>query len=377
MKSKIYEDFEACFEQINDYRIDRKKLYSLHEILFLVLSGSICGCDSWRDYVDFGEMKINWLREHFEYAHGIPSKNTIARLFANLDISEFQKSFNRWSARLVKHFQGVIPIDGKTLCNSLDEDGKPIHIVSAFASHLNLMIAQEKVNSKSNEIKAIPELLDLFEVKGNIITIDAMGCQKEIAKKIIEKEGDYIFALKGNQKSLHEDVKLFLDTEKENKRNSKISSFHEEHDKGHGRIETRRCYVSDYIEWMHQKPEWAGFKAVILVEEERVIKGKVSKASRYFISSLAADAKKIAQSIRAHWAIENNLHWCLDVVFCEDYSTIHKKNAAENMAYIRRFDLNMLNYAKPHFKKDMSLKRLRKNAAWNNAVLNSILKQSF
>jgi len=241
----------------------------------------------------------------------------------------------------------IIAIDGKTLCNSMDLENfsSAIHMVSAFATQARLVLAQQKVDEKSNEITAIPKLLDLLDLNGHIVTIDAIGTQKAIAKKIVEKGGDYVLALKGNQGTLNEDVRLFLETELK-KNSSKIIEDHfEETDKGYGRLEIRKCFVSSKIDWLNQKEQWVGLKT-------------------------------IAMAARNHWLIENGLHWTLDVVFNEDNARVRKDNAGENMAIIRHVTLNMLNNAKKSFK-NIALKALRKNAGWSNETLDFILKQNF
>lgn len=376
MKTKEAEEFVGCFESLNDVRIERGKLHPLHEILFVVLCGSICGASSWRDFVEFGESKLEFLREHFAYVNGIACKNTFARVFACIKAEEFKACFMEWAQGLSQHIQGVIAIDGKRLRNSDDElhGQSAIHMVSAFATDIRLVLAQEKVQAKSNETTAIPKLLKLFEVKGNTITIDAVGCQKAIAQEIVDLGGDYVLALKGNQSTLHEAVRLFL--EQANPSSTVLSDEWEESDAGHGRVETRRCVVSDQIDWLEQKPQWAGLRTVAMIEETRESKGKTSVERRFFISSLPADAQKIAKAVRAHWAIENNLHWTLDVVFNEDLSRVRKDHAPENMAIVRHFALNMLQKAQPSFK-GVGIKGLRKKAGWGNSTLLKILRQAF
>lgn len=322
--------------------------------------------------------KIDFLKRYFPFVNGIPSKDTFARLFAVLDPETFKSCFIEWVKSLQEALKDIIAIDGKTLCNSIDElnNVPAIHMVSAFATGSRLVLAQQKVADKSNEITVIPLLLDLLNLKGNIVTIDAMGCQKTIAEKLHQKEADYVLALKGNQGTLSEDVKLFLETEITKKSGSAIEDQYEEVDKGHGRIETRRCVVTSQIDWLEQKPQWLGLKTIAMIEEKREIKDKTSTERRFFISSLPADAKQIASSVRAHWLVENALHWTLDVVFNEDGSRIRKKNAGQNMALIRHIVFNMLGNAKKCFK-DVGLKALRKKAAWGDSTLDLILRQNF
>ena len=255
---------------------------------------------------------------------------------------------------------GGIAIDGKALCNSIDKINgtSAIHMVSAFATGARLVLAQQAVDEKSNEITAIPKLLSLLDLQGQIITIDAMGTQKSIAKQIIEQGGDYIFALKGNQGTLNEDVRLFLETELKKRASIAIDDSHQAADKGHGRVELRHCFVSSQIDWLSQKEQWTGLKTLVMIEETQNIKGKpTSTERRFFISSLPANAERIASAVRAHWLIENGLHWTLDVVFNEDKSRVRKDNAGENMALIRHITINMLNNAKKQIK-NIGLKAL-------------------
>jgi len=378
MEKRISEEFEECFEELEDPRIERKKLYPLHEILFIVLCGSICGAESWRDFVLFGQEKLIFLREHFAFLEGIPSKNTFARVLAALDPAVFRGCFIQWAKGLQKILDEVIAIDGKTLCNSHEPmtGQSAIHMVSAFAAHARLVLAQQKVDEKSNEITAIPLLLDLLEVTGQTVTIDAAGCQKAIAQKIHAKGADYVLALKGDQGTLHDDVRLFLETEAAKPASPAIDDVYCDVDAGHGRVETRRCLVSRQIDWLQQKPQWAGLQTIAMIEETRESGNTVSTERRFFISSLPANAEKIAHAVRAHWSVENALHWTLDVVFNEDQSRVRKDHAPHNMAIVRHFVLNMLNNAKKSFK-GVGLKGLRKKAAWGNSTLRMVLRQNF
>jgi predicted transposase YbfD/YdcC len=378
MNKDVSESFETHFGVLKDPRVKRLKLYPLTEVLFVVLCGTICGAESWRDFVIFGKEKIDFLRVHYPFLNGIPSKNTYARVFAALDTEAFKLCFIEWVKSLQTGVNSVIAIDGKTLRNSLDNATglSAIHMVSAFATDARLVLAQQKVDEKSNEIKAIPKLLNLLDLKGQIVTIDAMGTQKAIAKQIIEQEGDYVLALKGNQGSLNDDVRLFLETEIKKSNSTVIEDRYEEADKGHGRIEVRKCIVSSQMDWLKQKSDWAGIKTIAMIEESQQVGDKISVERRFFISSLPADAQKIAGAVRAHWLIENALHWTLDVVFNEDGSRVRKDNAGENMAIIRHITVNMLNNAKKLFK-NVGLKALRKKAGWGNETLALILKQNF
>jgi predicted transposase YbfD/YdcC len=376
MAKDISSSFESYFNDLPDPRIDRKKLYPLTEILFVTLCGSICGAESWRDYTLFGQEKLSFLKKHFEFKHGIPSKNTFARVFSALDPDAFKICFIEWVKSFQVLIEGVVAIDGKTLRASHDnkQGQSTIHMVSAFAEQTRLILGQQKVDKKSNEIIAIPKLLDLLDLKGAIVTLDAMGCQKGIAKKIVAKGANYILALKGNQGNLNDDVRLFLDTEIEKGSGSALVGDHLEADKGHGRLETRRCFVSNQLDWLEQKPDWAGLQTLVVVEETREVKGKTSCERRYFISSLPPDAVKIGAAIRHHWSVES-MHWSLDVVFNEDQSRVRKDNAPENMAIVRHTVMNMLNKAKDYY--GIGLKALRKKAGWSEGTLHNIFMQSF
>jgi len=378
MDGQVVEKFQEHFGKMKDPRVERTKLYPLEEILFVLLCGSICGAESWRDFVMFGQEKLDFLREYFPFSAGIPCKNTFARVSAALEPEQFRACFIAWAASLQTVPGEVIAIDGKTLCNSADAGtgAAAIHMVSAFATDSRLVLAQQKVAEKSNEITAIPALLDLLDVTGHTLTIDAMGCQRSIAKKIRDKGADYVLALKGNQGTLNDDVRLFLQAEAAKPVSMAISDTYSEADAGHGRVESRRCVVSSELDWLEQTPAWSGLTSIAMIEETQEFKGHISVERRFFISSLPANARQIAQAVRAHWAIENTLHWTLDVVFNEDRSTVRKDHAPQNMAIVRHVVLNMLNTAKKQFK-GIGVKALRKKAGWGNDNLRLILKHSF
>ena len=378
MEGQMIEQFHEHFGKMTDPRVERTRLYPLQEILFVLLCGSICGAESWRDFVMFGQEKLGFLREYFPFSAGIPCKNTFARVCAALEPEQFRSCFLAWAASLQRVPGEVIAIDGKTLCNSADADAgtAAIHMVSAFATDSRLVLAQQKVAEKSNEITAIPAVIDLLDVTGHTVTIDAMGCQRSIAKKIRDKGAHYVLALKGNQGTLNDDVRLFLQTEAAKPVSMAINDIWGEADAGHGRVESRRCLVSDRLDWLKQRPQWSGLRSIAMIEEMRDVNGKISCERRFFISSLPANARQIAQAVRAHWGIENVLHWTLDVVFNEDHSTVRKDHAPQNMAIVRHVVLNMLNTAKKQFK-GVGVKALRKKAGWGNDNLRLILKTSF
>ena len=366
------------FDALEDPRIDRQKLYPLDEILLTTLCGSICGAQSWRDFVIFGKEKQDFLYQFLPYENGIPSKNTFSRVLSSLSPAEFKSCFVSWVQSFQTALGDIVAIDGKTLRKSFDKatEQSAIHMVSAFSAGAKLVLGQEKIQEKSNEITAIPKLLDILSLEGMTVTIDAMGTQKAIAKKIVDKKADYVLALKGNHSTLHNDIRLFFSTELKDKSSPYAVEKFEDYDKGHGRIEKRTCYVSDQLSWLDSREEWSGLKTIAMIESE-VIKGdKTTCEKRYFISSLPADPKKIETAVRSHWAIENSLHWVLDVTMNEDQSRVRKDHAPENMAMVRHIALNMLQNTKKTYK-DMSIRGLQKKAGWGNSTLNKILMKKF
>ena len=337
----------------------RKKLYSVHEILLLTLCSVLCGADGWQDIEDYGKAKIEFLCQYFDYENGILSDDTIRRIYRSINPSEFEKFFRDWVQGIAATTQtkdvsidapaqdkqtevsakedSVIAIDGKCSRRSYDGEGNMLHMVSAFATEARIVLGQEKVADKSNEITAIPKLLCWLDIKGHIITIDAMGCQYGIADLIVKKEGDYIFSLKGNQGNLSKNVKLYFEDQTLIKPLNYV-----DYDKGHGRIETRECTVVTDIKWINKiHPKWSTIKSIIMVRSTREIKEKITIENRYYISSLTLSPERILKAIRSHWAIENSLHWILDMSFNEDYSRIRKENAPHVMAIFRHVALDL------------------------------------
>jgi predicted transposase YbfD/YdcC len=361
--------FFRCFSELEDPRIDRKKLYPLEEILFTTLCSVICGSESWYDIEDFGEARISFLKSYFPYENGIPSHDTIGRFFSLLNPHQFNDCFIKWMQSLQENLPTLISIDGKTVRRSFDKTNNkfPIHMISAFASNSRLVLGQCKVDDKSNEIVAIPQLLDMLLIKGAIITIDAMGCQKKIAEKIVNQKAHYVLGLKENQENLLKKViKHFEDIKN-------AFDYFEEVDKGHGRIEIRKCWASSDILGIDEKKLWPNLQSIIKIESKRIIGEKESKEIRYYITDLEPKAKNLLLAIRSHWSIENSLHWTLDMTFREDESRIRKKNAPENMAIIRRAVLNLLRLAD----EKISIRRRKKKAGWSNEYLENVLKKKF
>ena len=356
-------------ENISDPRVDRTKKHLLSDILAITICAVICGAEGWEDIEIYGEANEQWLRTFLELPHGIPSHDTLARVFAKLEPLEFQNAFQAWIKNIqTSSSRQVIAIDGKTLRHSFDTAAQKsaIHMVSAWAADSGIVFGQIKVAEKSNEITAIPNLLNTIEIKGNIITIDAMGCQKEIAKLITQKEGDFIFSLKGNQGNLHEGVKQEFEIINLKKLESSNATFFKSVDADHGRIETRECYLISAINCPDLIADWAGIKSFGMIISTREIGDKVSTETRYFVTSIIANAEEFGKSVRQHWGIENSLHWVLDVTFREDACRIRKDNAAENFAIVRHIALNLAKMEKSH-KRGIRAKRLL--AGWDKNYL--------
>ena len=374
MEHQVPKTLVEHFSAIDDPRIDRTKLHKLIDILVISICATICGAETWEDFQLFGLAKQDWLETFLELPNGVPSHDTFRRVFARLDPRQFQQAFLDWVRSVTKLTQGeVVAIDGKQLRRSQGRAaGKSaIAMVSAWAEENRLVLGQVRVDEKSNEITAIPELLRILEISGCIVTIDAMGCQTEIAEAIIIKQADYVLAVKGNQPSLLEDLREYFDWARKDKFRQTQYTTSQTVDGDHGRVEVRRCYATDDCEWLRRKGEWKGLRSIAMVESERGVGGQgPSRERRYYISSLAADAKELNRVIRRHWSIENSLHWVLDIAFREDESRIRKGHGPENMTTLRHIALNLL-------KQDRSIKvgikSKRKNAGWSEPYLLKIL----
>lgn len=356
------------FEKIRDPRQAWKINYNLLEIVVMTICAVISGCEYWEDIVDFSRVKEDWFREKIglSLTNGIASHDTFQRIFQLINPKELEKSFFSWVKSVARKTKGeIISIDGKTVCGSQDIKAKAIHMVSAWANANQLVLGQVKTEEKSNEITAIPTLLELLELKGCIVTIDAMGCQKDIAEQITKAEADYVFGLKGNQTSLHEDTKLYF----EHFKNLPKTVTKE---KGHGRIETREYFLETDINWLPQKTDWTGLNAIGMVKSKVLEKEILREETRYFITSLT-DVEVFARAVRAHWGIENSLHWCLDVVFHEDLNRTRKDNSAENFAVIRRIALNILK----NYPANLSLARKRRKCEYDPDFMANVLLSVF
>ena len=343
------------FKNIQDPRSNRNQKHPVMTLIGTTLLASLAGIDSFSGFADFTESHFEELEKFFEFPHGSPSHDTYQRFWDGVNPQEFYFSFETFTQALATAIGTYINLDGKTIRNSGNE--KALHIVSAWCQANQLVLAQEKVDSKSNEITAIPKLMRLLDLRNRVVTIDAMGAQRDICKQIIEQEGDYVISLKGNQGTLHNDVIAYFKNEKTLEK----SLVSEENDKGHGRIEQRIAYSFEDIDWLQKEHEWPGLKSIGMVKTT-VIKGdKLLQEERFYISSLPADARKLNEAARLHWGIENQLHWRLDVTFNEDGACIRNDNAAENVDILQKWALNVLQKAKQ--KPNQSIKSLmRKNA---------------
>lgn len=361
------------FSSLTDPRVQRTQDHSLHDILMIAMCALLCGAENFVEFERFGEAKRDWLARFLKLPNGIPSHDTFGRVFALLDPRQFSECFINWTRSLRQSFAAeIVAFDGKTLRRSHDraKGREPIHMVSAWARDNGLVLGQRKVDSKSNEITAIPELLRALDLAGCIVTIDAMGCQKEIAREICAASADYVLALKGNQSTLHDEVKNFLEDAQAGGFPGISHAFLETSECGHGRIETRRYWITEEIEWLTHHSQWENLRSVGMVESIREIQGKVTVERRFFIASIAANAQTFARAVRGHWAIENSLHWSLDVSFAEDQCRVRVGHAAENFAILRHIALNLL---KADTTKKVGLKAKQKCAGWDHHYLLSLI----
>lgn len=374
----LQKSFIKNFDSLNDPRIDRSKDHLLIDIVAISILAVISGAEGWVAIETYGQAKYEWLKEFLELPNGIPSHDTFSRVWARIEPSEFQKCFQIWVSSITEKLGiEIIAIDGKTLRQSYDRNAqqKALHIVSAWSSSHQLVLGQKKVNAKSNEITAIPALIEMLEIESSIITIDAMGCQKEITSLIRKKKGDYIIALKANQKCLHQPIKEWFKVAESEDFKDKEYRDYQEIETGHHRIEKRKIIAVSVssMPCLHHQSLWTDLRTVIMVKSERRLWNKTTTEVRFYISSVEKDAQKIATAIRNHWGIENSLHWTLDVTFSEDKSRIRKDNSPENFALLRRLALNLLKQEKS-FKGSLKMKRYK--ASMDNDYLTQILASS-
>lgn len=353
----------SFFDSLTDPRLERTKLHSLKDIIGITICAVLSGCDDWEEIEMYGRGKQEWLKQFLELANGIPSHDTFNRVFSLLSAEELRDCFVDWVQSIASITEGrVVSIDGKRMCNS-GTGGKKgfIHLVSAWCNANSMVMGQVKTDEKSNEITAIPELLKLLVLEGAIVTIDAMGCQQQIAEKIVEQKADYVLAVKQNQGHLLDDIKEAFEQ-------SPDAVCHSSVEKSHGRIEKRTCNVITDIDWICKSENWAKLQSIICIESQRTIMstGEVQSETRYYISSLLSNAENFLSITRQHWGIENKLHWILDVIFKEDLSTKQAGNAAENFSIITKIALNLL---KNNTSKRLSIKKKRLLCALDNDFL--------
>ena len=334
------------FRDMPDPRVVGKVSHKLHDILVITVCAVLCGLDHWTQIEDFGKARQAWFATFLDLPNGIPSHDTFGKVLAALDPEAFERRVQRWiHALLGSHTEGKhIAMDGKTLRRSFDHaSGKAaIHMINAYVHENQAVFGQVKTNAKSNEITAIPSLLEMLQLKDATVTIDAMGCQRDIARRIVDREGHYVLALKANQSALHDDVQTFMDDRIARGRTTQ-GDYCETIEKGHGRIEIRKCWTCWQIDWLRRRHDWAGLTSMAVVESTRTADGKTCTKRRYFISSHSGrQAQKLAALIRNHWRVENQLHWTLDVSFNEDQCRVRIENAAENLARLRRVSLILL-----------------------------------
>ena len=372
----------AHFAGVADPRMDRRKEHDLVDVLVIAVCTLLCAGETFNDMEDFGKAKYDWFKTFLKLANGIPSHDTFNRVFAALDPKEFLDCFLRWtqSLREAVH-QEIVALDGKALRRALNQGQNVKYVVSAWAESNGLVLGQLKAADKSNEITAVPELLRVLELSGCIVTMDAMGCQKKIAKEIIEADADYVLALKGNQETVHEEVKSFLDATlverqaprpvgaKLSRAAASLASL-ESVEKDHGRLEIRRYYQSDYLGWFADRAKWEGLKSVGMVESIREVNNERTVERRYYLCSLPVGIETFARAVRGHWGVENKVHWVMDVCFREDQSRARAGYAAENLATLRRLALNLLKREKT---KKRGIRGKQLNASWDHAYLLRLL----
>jgi len=360
--------FGACFEGLEDPRTGNAGRHDLLEILMIALCTVLCGGQSAVDMAEFAEDKEAFLRGFLTLEHGPPSHDTFSRVLRLLDPDQFRACFQRFMARFAEATQGVVAIDGKVLRRSFDTaSGKSaLHMVTAWGCDQRLVLAQIATDAKSNEITAVPRLLEMLSLKGTIVTVDALNCQRAIAQRIVDQDGDYVLALKGNQGTLHADVRLFLDDPE-----TKPTGTQTTVDGDHGRIETRTCTVSTDIDWLQEVHAWPGLAAIGKVIRTRETGAKVTTETAYYLLSTPLSAERFSHVARSHWAVENSLHWCLDVIMNEDNARNRLDNGPYNLAILRHMALNLI-------RKEPSKGSLRvkiKRAGWKDAFLAKVLAQ--
>ncbi len=367
---------------LTDPRVNRTRDHELIDILVLAICALLCRAETFSDLEDFGKAKEAWFKTFLSLPNGIPSHDTFNRVFQALDPKQFQEAFLNWTQSVRRAVPDeIVAMDGKALRRALTQGKNPRYIVSAWAEDNGLVLGQLKVDEKTNEITAVPQLLRALELSGCIVTLDAMGCQKNIAKEIKEADAEYVLALKGNQETVHHEAKAFLDetiAEAKTWRPAGVPSSGAAArlatktvvEKDHGRLETREYFQSAELGWFADKEQWEGLQSVGMVQATREIHGKSSTQRRYYLSSLPLDIERFARAVRGHWGIENKVHWVMDVRFGEDQSRARQGHAAENLATLRRLALNLLKSEKT---KKRGIRGKQNNASWDHAYLLRLL----
>jgi len=362
----MLEEFVACWEGLEDPRSGNAALHDFHELLMIALCAVLSGGQGAVDMALFARAKEPFLRGFLELANGLPSHDTFSRLFRQLDPAQFGAAFQRFMAGFCQRVEGVVAIDGKVLRRSFDRASatSPLHMVSAWGCEQRMVLAQIATDSKSNEITAVPKLLDMLCLKGTVVTADALNCQREIARKIVEKGSDHALALKGNQGTLHDDVRRLLDDP-----HSRASVSEPTIDGDHGRVETRTATISTDIGWLRESHDWPGLAAIGKVIRMRETAGKTTAETAYYLLSTALSGEHLNEVVRSHWGIENRLHWRLDVIMNEDQARNRLGHGPQNLAVLRHMALNVM-------QKDQSKGSLRgklKRAGWDNAYLATLI----
>jgi len=372
---KPIRSLEEHFSNVTDPRGPNIE-HQIFDIMAIAILGTICGADGWVEIEQFGYQKHNWLSKYLELRNGIPSHDTFGRVFSRIDPEEFQDSFSEWVQAIHQVTQGqVIGIDGKQMRGSHDKGKgkKAIYMVSAWAEKNHLVLGQRKVSEKSNEITAIPELLRLIEIKGCIVTIDAIGTQTKIANQIIANEGDYLLCVKQNQGKLYRDLEMLFSYDQRQGFQDAPYDHAKDVTKGHGRIDVRECWTTsdpEYLACIGNVKKWIGLKSISMIVRRRIIDGKETIKTRFYISSLEANAKRILNATRQHWGIENSLHWVLDIAFNEDRSRVRKDHAPANLAVLRHMAVNLL---KQETSAKGGIKAKRLQTGWNENYLIKVL----
>ena len=345
--------------------------HKLIDILIMALLAIICGCESWEDVEEYAEIKQEWLKEHLPLENGIPSADTFRRVFERIKPTELEEAYRQWVLPYVGGcLKKQISLDGKTIRGASNKRGpeSKIHIVSAWVHDDGISLGQIKTDEKSNEITAIPQLLTVLDIKGGVVTIDAMGCQKTIAKEIVAREASYILAVKMNQPTLYEEMKTYFEWAVHDETERKNIDRYKKLDKDRGRICSRRVTSTTDIVWFESKDEWPDLRTMVMLERRTTVKDKVTEEKQYFISNMEISAEEFCRLIREHWSIENKLHWVLDATFHEDQSLISNKNSPENLSILRKIGMALLK-KNP---KATSLRRKQKIAGWDNSFMTSL-----